>query len=163
MFPLPTDEALAIASILAVSAVADSCAPMSTGSLQKRGVYDWGSVVNSANDLWPAVEPGGELQLIRTVVDMQLPPLLIVVQVTLQQVVAAGAQIAGMALSAGGLGIVAAVLFFIALDLKYCLNPNPNTFVIPTEAIANSAASISQASGTTLDCPPPTAAPDCSK
>ena len=84
---------------------------MSTGSLQKRSVYNWGSVVNSANELWPAVEPGAELQLIRTVVDLQLPPLLTVVQTTLQQVVAAGSQIAGMALSAAGFGAVAAVLF----------------------------------------------------
>lgn len=114
-------------------------------------MYDWGSVVSSANELWPAVEPGGELQLIRTVVDLQLPPLLTVVQTTLQQVVAAGEQIAGMALSAGGAGAVAAVLFFIALDLKYCLNPNPGV------------ASIPQASATTSDCPLPTAAPDCSK
>lgn len=90
-------------------------------------------MVNSANDMWSAVEPGAELQLIRMVVDMQSPPLLIVVQTTLQQVAAAGAQIAGMALSAAGLEAVTAVLSFIALDL-------PQHICDATEAIFNGAA-----------------------
>lgn len=49
--------------------------------VQKRGAgFDWAGVVPDANALWPAVEPGGELRMLRTVLETQLPPFALAVR-----------------------------------------------------------------------------------
>lgn len=165
IFTLPTAAATPIESLLNVSATGSSCALIPTASssslasLRKRGgSFGWNSVVSDANAMWPAVAPGGDLQIIRTVTATQLPQFLNVVQTALQSVITAGEQIATMLLTSSGLTAVAAVLFFIALNYRYCINLDAFTFVIPTEALSTN----SQSSRTTsAPCPPPTAAPNC--
>ena len=133
----------------------------------KRAIsFDWNSVVSDANALWPAVEPGMELQMIRTVLETQLPPLQNTVRLVILDVIAAGEQIANMGLNSASIGAVAAVLYFIALNYKYCINIDGHTFTIPTEAISNGAelgSALVSLSSTTSNCPPNTAMPDCSK
>ena len=111
----------------------------------------------------PGLVVGGELELLRTAQNIELPPFIATVQQAIQSIVHAGEQITNLLLSGTGLAAVAAVLLFIAIGHQYCLIEDTHTFLIPPEAIANPKSSGLQSSKTTASCPPVTAEPDCMK
>lgn len=128
-------------------------------------LFDWGSFVPDANALWQGVEIGGELRLIGTVFQAQLPVFNSFngLQAALLKVKDHGATIVSLGLTGSGLTAVAAVLLFIAWNSRNCINTAGNIFKIPIEAISSSNDTLSRASGSSTECPPVTAAPNCIK
>lgn len=126
--------------------------------VQKRGAgFDWAGVVPDANALWPAVEPGGELRMLRTVLETQLPPFALAVRTAIQSIIDLRQQIMSVALDSAGIGAVAAILFFIAFNYRYCMNAAANIFSMPLEALVGPGTTPEQASQTSDSCPDETA------
>lgn len=84
--------------------------------------------------------------MLRTVLETQLPPFALAVRTAIQSIIDLRQQIASVALDSAGIGAVAAILFFIAFNYRYCMNAAANIFIMPLEALVGPGTTPEQAS-----------------
>ena len=167
---VPTAAAVQIVAIAKASGGAQSCPAPTAAGFQKAISGNWVDSAALAIDLLPQIQVGAELQVIRTVANLQLPVLIHAAEQARQTVVQAAQNNGNLGLTPAGLATVSGVLLFIAFSVQNCLTVDAHTFLIPPEAISGSATrgpalgvTSSKISSSTAECPKPTAKPNCIK
>ena len=112
-----------------------------------------------AEALFPLIDSGQELEVLRDAGNLQIPTLIGAAAQAAQAVNDFGGKQTNLGLNVKQLASVSTVLLFMAVSLHYCLTINDHTYQIPAEFISTETTT----TGTSGECPPPTAVPNCPK